>query len=118
MPRPRKRTDPVHTLQAIREDLRKEVKLLNEAVDYMKKHVDKLWDYSAEAKDRLHDLEVQVNLTTRLLTALCLEVLHMRPRALRRLIKQVEQEALADSQITHLEELFKLEARDKDRKGH
>ena len=77
-------------------------------MDYSKKHVDKLWEYATEARERLPDLEIQVNLITRLLTTLCLDIFHMKPKTLRLLIKKVEEEAIADSEVMHLEELFKL----------
>ena len=96
------------------EQLQREDKRFQEELDYNKKHLDKLWEYATDAKDRLQDLEIQVNLITRLLTTLCLEVLNMRPKALRKLIKKVEEEAIADSQIMHLEELFRLESPDKE----
>lgn len=100
-------------LAHLQEEFRKEDKLLHESLDYIKKHVDKLWEYTADTKDRLQDLEIQVNLITRLLTALCLEVLRMKPKALRRMIKHIEEEAIADSQVMHLEELFRLEPKEK-----
>jgi len=89
-------------------------KALHEALEYNKKHVDKLWEYATEARERLQDLEIQVNLITRLVTTLCLDVLHIKPKMLRRLIKKVEEEAVADSEVMHLEELFKLEPKRKD----
>ena len=89
-------------------------KALHDALEYNKKHVDKLWEYATEARERLQDLEIQVNLITRLLTTLCLDVLHIKPKMLRRLIKKVEEEAVADSEVMHLEELFKLESQRKD----
>ncbi len=109
----RKKKTRLRHLSYLQEEFRKEDKLLRENLDYIKKHVDKLWEYATDAKDRLQDLEIQVNLITRLLTTLCLEVLRMKPKALRRMIKRVEEEAVADSQVMHLEELFRLESREK-----
>lgn len=106
----RTRKEAVARLQ---EEFRKGDKLLHENLEYTKKHLDKLWEYASEARERLQDLEIQVNLITRLLTSLCLDVLNIKPRALRRMIKRVEKEAIADSQVMHLEELFRLEHRDK-----
>jgi hypothetical protein len=78
---------------------------------YLKKHVDKLWEYSTQAGDRLQDLEIQVNLLTRLLTTLCLENMGIRLSALRKLIRRIEKEAVADSQVSELEKWFRLEHR-------
>lgn len=108
MPR-RKKRPGAPELAGLKEELRKEDKLLHEHLNYVKKHLDKLWEYATDAKDRLQDLEIQVNLLTRLVTTLCLEVLKINPKALSRLIKKVEKEAIADSQVMHLEELFRLE---------
>lgn len=99
----------------LKEELRKENKVLHEGMDYIRKHLDKLWEYATEGRERLQDLEIQVNLLTRLLTALALQTLKMKPKALRRMIKQVEEEAVADSQVKHLEELFRMEAHDRDK---
>ena len=81
---------------------------LNAEVDYLKKHVDKLWEHAQEASERLQDIEVHVNLLTRLLTALCMEKLGMRLGVLKRMIKKIEKEAIRDTQIHHLESLYKL----------
>ncbi len=115
-PRKKKTGSKEKNFRHLREDFRKKEKTLHDALDYNKKHVDKLWEYATEARERLQDLEIQVNLITRLLTALCLDVFHMKPKMLRRLIKRVEEEAVADSEVMHLEELFKLESERKDDK--
>ena len=81
---------------------------LKAELDYLKKHVDKLWEQANEAADRLQDVEVHLNLLTRLLTTLCVEKLGMRLGVLKRLIKRIEKEAIRDSQIYHLESLYKL----------
>jgi len=62
-----------------------------------------------ESEQRISDLEIQVNLLTRLLTTLCLEQLGMRLSQFRRLIRRMEKEAEEDSEISHLESLYSLE---------
>ena len=82
--------------------------LVRADIDYLKKHVDKLWEHSQDASERLQDIEVHVNLLTRLVTALCVEKLGMRLGVLKRLVKKIEKEAIRDSQIHHLESLYNL----------
>lgn len=77
-------------------------------LDYLKKHLDKLWEHRQDALERLQDIEVHVNLLTRLLTALCVEKLGMRIGVLKRLIKKIEKEAIRDTQVHHLENLYQL----------
>lgn len=62
-------------------------------------------------QDRIQDLEIHINLLTRLLTTLCVEKFGMRVGVLKRLIKRIEKEAIRDSQILHLESLYKLSLR-------
>ena len=75
---------------------------------YVKKHIEKLWEYAERSEERLQDIEIHVNLLTRLLTTICVEKFGMRVGVLKRLIKRVETEAIRDSQILHLESLYKL----------
>lgn len=75
---------------------------------YLKKHIEKLWEYAEKSEERLQDIEIHVNLLTRLITTLCVEKFGMRIGVLKRLIKRVEKEAIRDSQILHLESLYKL----------
>lgn len=77
-------------------------------LDYIRKHLDKLWEQAQEASERLQDIEVHVNLLTRLFTALCIEKLGMRIGVLKRMIKKIEKEVIRDSQIYHLESLYQL----------
>ena len=77
-------------------------------IDYLKKHLDKLWERAQDASERLQDIEVHVNLLTRLVTALCVEKLGMRIGVLKRLIKKIEKEVIQETQIHHLESLYKL----------
>jgi len=92
----------------------KELKAFQDDLGYHRKHLDKLWEQATEARERLQDLEIQVNLVTRLLTTVCLEVLKIPPRAFRGMIRQIEKEAERDSQVVHLEELFRLESKKKE----
>lgn len=85
-----------------------EVAELKAQVEYLKKHLDKLWEHDQESSERLQDMEVHVNLLTRLLTALCIEKLGMRIGVLKRMIKKIEREVIQESQIHHLESLYKL----------
>lgn len=77
---------------------------------HLKKQVQKLTDQTTKADERIQDLEIHVNLLTRLLTTLCVEKFGMRIGVLKRLIKRIEKEAIRDSQISHLEALYKLSA--------
>ena len=67
--------------------------------------------------ERIQDIEIHVNLLTRLLTTLCVEKFGMRIGVLKRLIKRIEKEAIRDSQILHLETLYKMSP-PFDKKGH
>ena len=75
---------------------------------YIKKQAQKLTDQLTKSDERIQDLEIHVNLLTRLLTTLCVEKFGMRIGVLKRLIKRIEKEAIRDSQISHLEALYKL----------
>ncbi len=77
---------------------------------HIKKQLQKLTEQNAKADERIQDLEIHVNLLTRLLTTLCVEKFGMRIGVLKRLIKRIEKEAIRDSQISHLEALYKLSA--------
>ena len=90
---------------------------LRAEIDYLKKHVDKLWEHSQEAAERLQDIEVHLNLLTRLFTAVCVEKLGMRIGVLKRLIKKIEKEAIQDTQILNLERLYEL-PHDPSKKSH
>jgi hypothetical protein len=68
--------------------------------------VELLLKVSESSEERLQDLEIHVNLLTRLLTTLCTDKLKMKVGVLKRLIKRIEKEAIKDSQIMHLESLY------------
>jgi hypothetical protein len=90
----RKRTTPPLELQA--------------EVLQMRKSMQKLWELLGKTDERVQDIEIHVNLITRLITTLCIEKFGMRIGVLKRMIKRIEKEAIRDSQILHLEELYKL----------
>jgi len=86
---------------------------LHDGVAHLKKHVEKLWEQAEKSDERLQDIEIHLNLLTRLLTTLCVEKFGMRIGVLKRLIKRIEKEAIRDSQILHLESLYSLPPSDK-----
>lgn len=92
--------------------------LWHSELDYLKKHLDKLWERAQDASERLQDIEVHVNLLTRLVTALCVEKLGMRVGVLKRLIKKIEKEVIQETQIHHLESLYKLPHRPSKKPHH
>jgi chromosome segregation ATPase len=77
---------------------------------HVKRQIQKMWDRAEKAEERIQDIEIHLNLLTRLLTALCVEKFGMRIGVLKRMIKRIEKEAIRDSQIVHLEALYKLPA--------
>ena len=74
----------------------------------IRKKMERLGGDAQKLEERLQDLEIHANLLTRLLTTLCIEKFGMRVGVLKRLIKRIEKEAIRDSQILHLESLYKL----------
>ncbi len=74
----------------------------------IKAQIEKLWDFAEKSDERLQDIEIHVNLLTRLFTTLCIEKFGMRVGVLKRMIKRIEKEAIRDSQILHLESLYNL----------
>ncbi|HTL48228.1 MAG TPA: hypothetical protein VL688_09265 [Verrucomicrobiae bacterium] len=74
----------------------------------LKKDAKKRTDENKAIQERIQDIEIHVNLLTRLLTTLCVEKFGMRVGVLKRLIKRIEKEAIRDSQILHLESLYNL----------
>ena len=96
-------------IKAVRKELQAEQRVLKQELDYMKKHLDKIWEHVSVTNERLQDLEVQMNLLSRLVATLAVEKLGMRTFHLVRLIRRIEKEAIAADQIKHLENLYKLE---------
>ena len=82
----------------------------------VQKQFEKLSADFQKCDERIQDIEIHVNLLTRLLTTLCVEKFGMRIGVLKRLIKRIEKEAIRDSQILHLETLYKMSL-PQDKKG-
>jgi len=108
MPKKKIKQKKITADQEVRE-LRRELRLMQHDVGYMKKHVDKLWEIGTESNRRLQDAEVQINLLSRLVVTLAIEKMNMRLSVLRRMIRRIEKDAITDSQIQQLESLYKLE---------
>lgn len=100
------------TLELLEARIKLELGSQGKSNDYIKQHLDKLWRIFHELETRTHDLEVQVNLITRLITVLSLENLGIDLRNFRRLIRRVEKELEVDTEVAHLESLFSLEPKD------
>lgn len=101
-----------------KKEIRKEVALIKEELEYIRKHVDKLWECSGESVERIQDLEIQVNFLTRMLMLLCEGPLGLNQKALHIFIKRAEKELLRDDQVSRLEDLFRLEQNPrKDKEG-
>lgn len=81
---------------------------LHTEIHHLKGQMTKLREFVDSTEERLQDLEIHLNLLTRLLTTLCVEKFGMRIGVLKRLIKRIEKEAIRDSQIMHLESLYQL----------
>ena len=109
---PKKKPVVQKLVHSLKEEFRREERNLHHDLEYIKKHLDKLWEHVAQTNERLTDLEVQSNLIARLLTTLCIEKLKIPSDALGKLIKRLEQETIEDSQIMHLEQLYSLEHKD------
>ncbi len=77
-------------------------------IAHLKSRIEKLAESTVKSEERLQDIEIHLNLLTRLITTLCVEKFGMRIGVLKRLIKRIEKEAIRDSQILHLESLYKL----------
>lgn len=74
----------------------------------LRKEIQSLRDESEKQEEKIQDIEIHLNLLTRLITTLCIEKFGMRIGVLKRMIKRIEKEAIRDSQILHLETLYKL----------
>ena len=81
---------------------------LHDELSGLKKDAKKLTADQKNLQERVQDIEIHLNLLTRLLTTLCIEKFGMRVGVLKRLIKRIEKEAIRDSQILHLESLYNL----------
>ena len=88
----------------------------HDTVVSLQNRVNKLSEDFQKSDERIQDIEIHLNLLTRLLTTLCVEKFGMRIGVLKRLIKRIEKEAIRDSQILHLETLYKMSP-PSDKKG-
>lgn len=96
-------------------DLLKQEIMLQKQYEKTAEQIENLWQYAEKTEERLQDLEIHVNLLTRLFTTLCIEKFGMRVGVLKRIIKRIEKETIRDSQIDHLEFLYKLPMRQNKR---
>ena len=106
-PMPKKQSKS--SIKVLRKELLAEDRILTDEIRYIKKHLDKIWEHVSNTNERLQDLEVQMNLLSRLVAALAVEKLNMRTFSLMKMIKRIEKQAIADAQISHLENLYRLE---------
>lgn len=74
----------------------------------LKKEINHIANFRTEADNRITDLEIHINLLTRLLTTLCVEKFGIRAAVLKNLVRRIEKEAVRDSQIMELESLYNL----------
>ena len=81
---------------------------LHNQLENLKKQAEQFTEAMQKMDERVQDCEIHLNLLTRLLTVLCVEKFGMRIGVLKRLIKRIEKEAIRDSQIMHLESLYKM----------
>ena len=107
-PKTKKSPRPEATLRA---EVFKEVQELHHEVEYIRKHLDKLWEHVSVTNERLQDLEIQVNLLGRLITLICIEQLGIKLKSFKQLVRRIESETVADLQVHHLEELYRLESK-------
>jgi hypothetical protein len=88
-------------------NLKDTLSLYSRLVD-LKKEISKMTETHTGIDDRLSDIEIHINLLTRLLTTLCIEKFGIRIGVLKRLVRRIEKEAVRDSQIMELEFLYNL----------
>jgi len=91
---------------------------MHEEIVRLNKALEKSDDSIESLEERVQDIEIHMNLLTRLLTTLCIEKFGMRIGVLKRLIKRIEKEAIRDSQILHLESLYSLPSNASKRKNN
>ena len=111
--KPKNKRKPVidRTMMEIRSELLKENREIAHRLDYIGKHLDKLWEHVATTNERLQDLEIYANIISRLITTICIEKLGIKLGVLKRLLRRIEKETIADSQINYLEELYRMEGK-------
>jgi hypothetical protein len=102
----------MHQLDLLEERLHLEQGTSKRSLEYMKQHLNKLWEAHNQQEERMNDSEIQVNLLTRLMTTICLERLGVRLSEFRKLIRRTEKELADDSEIAHLDGLFALDTKE------
>ena len=95
----------------IRAELLKENRELQHRLDYIGKHLDKLWEHVAMTNERLQNIEIYINIISRLITTVFIEKVGVKLNTLKRLLRRIEQETIQDSQINYLEDLYRLEGK-------
>lgn len=95
----------------LRAEMLREMQELRHELDYVRKHLDKLWEHATTGNQRIQELEIQMNLLGRLLTIICIEKLGLKLKSFKQLVRRIEKETVADLQVHHLEELYRLEAK-------
>ncbi|MBI4387522.1 MAG: hypothetical protein HY582_00560 [Candidatus Omnitrophica bacterium] len=96
-------------LKALHKELQSESRILKSEIAYLKKHLDKLWEHVSVTNERLQDLEIQMNILSRLITTLAVEKMDMRTFGLAKMIRKIEKQLVTDSQIRHLEDLYRMD---------
>lgn len=96
-------------LLELRTELLKENREIRHRLDYVSKHLDKLWEHVATTNERLQDLEIYMNILSRLITTLCIEKMGMKLTSLKQILKRIQDDAIADSQVSYLEDLYRLD---------
>ncbi len=93
----------------LRSEYLKENREIRNRLDYMSKHLDKLWEQVTQANERLQELEIYMNIVSRLLTTVCIDKIGIKMGNLKLMLKKIQDEAIADSQVSYLEELYRLD---------
>ncbi|MBN1687800.1 MAG: hypothetical protein JW893_01725 [Candidatus Omnitrophica bacterium] len=88
---------------------------MHNELERLKKQLQQLREVSAHSEERLQDIEIHINLLTRFITTLCVEKFGMRIGVMKRLVKRIEKDAIRESQISHLESLYRLSQRPKQK---
>lgn len=86
----------------------KDILSLYSKIADIKNDVKQVADSGNQADERLTDIEIHINLLTRLLTTLCIEKFGIQVGVLKRLVRRIEKEAIRDSQILELESIYNL----------
>lgn len=99
---------PRLNVRGVRRELQAEDRVLKEEISYIKKHLDKIWEHVSQTNERLQNLEIQVNLLSRLVVNLAIEKMNMRTFTLMKMIRKIEKQFITEGQIQDLEKLYQL----------